>query len=229
MLTLLWWVLMLGGVVTTFVAASLSAEIEAEVALALGGLLATIGGAVGLLLARVAGDTPPDLRPPGASSRPRAPSTGGPRPPRRSGRTRDRDRSRASPTDAAASRAAPAGASVAPSWAAASVVTPAAARPPVQQAIPTAPARRRTSRLPLLAAAFVAGIAWDLTATGDGGGALDLLAGFLVLATPLAIVVAVATRLLRGSAWSPAVTVVMASAALLLGSLAAEFALDLLG
>jgi hypothetical protein len=34
---------------------------------------------------------------------------------------------------------------------------------------------------------------------------------------------------LRGSAWSPAVTVVMASAALLLGSLAAEFALDLLG
>jgi hypothetical protein len=83
--------------------------------------------------------------------------------------------------------------------------------------------------MPVLTAAFVAGMAWSLTGTGGRDGPLDLLAGVLFLATPLAVFVAIATRLTRGRAWSPAVTLVMAAASLLLGSLTAATLIDLLG
>ena len=180
---LLSWVLMLGGIATTVAAAALSAEVEFEAAIALGGLLATLVGSVGLVLSRVAGDAPADLRPPGATSRVNLPMAAAPK------------RRRASAASA----------------------TP----------IPTHGRRSGISRAPLLVAAVVAGVAWDLTATGDGG-LLDVLAGLIVVVTPIAAVVAAATRLLTGRAWGPAVTLVLIGAGIFIGGVAAELALGIL-
>lgn len=79
MSALISWVLLLGGVAATIVAASLGTAVEpdAQVVIALGGLLAVVVGAVGLMLARVAGDAPRELRPPGASGRARRPGRRG--------------------------------------------------------------------------------------------------------------------------------------------------------
>ncbi len=104
---LLWWILMLGGIATTVAAAALSAEVEFEAAIALGGLLSTLLGAVGLLLSRVAGDAPRDLRPPGATSRVnlptvQAPAATGARPTRSWALARRKRRSRRRATRCAA-------------------------------------------------------------------------------------------------------------------------------
>jgi len=199
---LLSWILMLGGIATTVAAAALSAEVEFEVALALGGLLATLLGAVGLLLSRVAGDVPADLRPPGATSRVNPPVAGAPAAStgrRRPARTRSRDGQQAS----------------------------VSVRPP-STAVPTGPTRAGISRTPVLVAAFILGVAWDLTQTEGASGPLDMLAGLIFLATPLAAVVAIATRLLRGRAWGPAVTLLTVGIGVIAGSFVAEIALGLL-
>jgi hypothetical protein len=202
---LLSWVLMFGGIATTVAAAGLSAEVEFEAAIALGGLLATLLGAVGLVLSRVAGDAPAELRPPGATKRvnlPAAPvrgvtpgvATSGPRRPGQGRREAGR------------------------SGAGVSSVTP----------IPTAPRRAASSRTPLLVAAFITGVAWNLTMSEEGG-PLDMLAGLIFVATPIAAIVAAATRLLTGRAWAPAVTLVMVGAGVFIGGMAAELFIGLLG
>lgn len=193
---LLSWVLLLGGIATTIAAAVLSAEVEFEVALSFGGLLATLLGAVGLLLARVAGDAPSSLRPPGATARVNLPMT------RASGATAGR------PTGRRRSRDTP----------------PASAGPnPVATAIPTGPGRAGLSRTPFLVAAFVAGVAWELTNTPTSSGPLDVIAGVLVMVAPIALVIAIATRVMVGRAWGPAVTVALASLSLLVGAFATDF------
>lgn len=197
---LLSWVLLLGGIATTVAAATLSAEVEFEVVLSLGGLLATLFGAVGLLLSRVAGDVPPDLRPPGASARVNLPTAPAP------GTTARRRRGRQS-RDA---RPAP------------------ASRPPVTTAIPTGPTRAGISRTPFLVAAFVAGVAWEVTNTPTSSGPLDVIAGVLVVAAPIALVMAIATRVMVGRAWGPAVTVALAGLSLVVGSFAVAFVQSLL-
>jgi hypothetical protein len=188
------WFLMLGGIATTVAAAALSAALEFETAVALGGLLATVLGAVGLVLSRVAGDAPSGLRPPRGSSAPASladagaagPRVGGPR--------------------AAVRR--PAGASSA-------------------TRLPTGRRRSAISRAPLLVAAVIGGVAWDVTMTEDGG-PLDVLAGLILLFTPIAAVMAAATRILTGRAWGPAVTAVLVGLGVLIGAVAAEFALGVL-
>lgn len=193
---------MLGGIATTVAAAALSAEVEFEAAIALGGLLATLIGAVGLLLSRVAGDTPRDLRPPGATSRvnlPTAPAsaaTGGRRPDR--GRPGEARRASAS-------------------------------SPPGTLPIPTGPRRAGTSRRPLLLATFVVGAVWNLTMTAGSTGPLDILVGVLFLITPLAIVAVIATRLVGGRAWGPAAAWTTAGIGAFVGSVVADLALGLLG
>ena len=197
---LLSWVLLLGGIATTVAAAALSAEIEFEVTLALGGLLATVVGAVGLLLSRVAGDAPPDLRPPGASNRVNLPSAPAPA---LDGRRRP-------------ARARRAGSQQPPG------------RPTMTTAIPTGPKRAGFSRMPVVIAAFAAGVAWELTTTPNASGPLDLIAGLLFVAAPIALVLAVATRVMTGQAWAPAVTVVVSGISLLAGSFVASFVESLL-
>jgi hypothetical protein len=201
MSAILSWVLLLGGIATTVAAAALSAEVQFEVVLALGGLLATLLGAVGLLLSRVAGDVPPDLRPPGASARVNLPTAPAPDATvrRRRGRTRSRD-----------VQPAPAG------------------RPPVTTAIPTGPKRAGMSRTPILVAAFVAGVAWELTNTPASSGPLDVIAGVLLMAAPIALVMAIATRVMVGRAWGPAVTVARSGLSLLVGAFATDFVETLL-
>jgi hypothetical protein len=199
---LLSWVLLLGGIATTVAAAALSAEVEFEAAIALGGLLATLVGAVGLLLSRVAGDVPRDLRPPGATSRvnlPTAPAPASTRV-RRSGRGRSRDTGNGS-----------------------------AGQPRTTPAIPTGPPRAATSRLPVLVAAFAVGAAWSLTMTEGSTGPLDILVGILFLITPLAIVAAIVTRLVGGRAWGPAVAWTTAGLGAFVGSVAADLAFGLVG
>ncbi|MET1231516.1 MAG: hypothetical protein ABWY52_01540 [Candidatus Limnocylindrales bacterium] len=197
---LLSWVLLLGGIATTVAAAALSAEVEFEAAIALGGLLATLVGAVGLLLSRVAGDAPRDLRPPGATSRVNLPT--GPAPAsirgRRSGRGRAREPGRGS-----------------------------ASERPNTVAIPTGPTRAGPSRIPVLLAALGAGAAWSLTMTEGSTGPLDILVGILFLITPLAIVAAIATRLVGGRAWGPAVAWTTAGLGAFVGSVVADLALGL--
>jgi hypothetical protein len=198
---LLSWILLLGGIATTIAAAAFSAEVEFEVALSLGGLLATLLGAVGLLLARVAGDAPSALRPPGATGRINLPMTtasgatvGG-----RGGRRRSRQ-----------AQAASAGPS------------------PAATAIPSGPRRSGIAQAPFLAAAFAAGVAWELTNTPTSSGPLDVVAGVLLMAAPIAAVLAVATRVMVGRAWSPAVTVALAGLSLLVGAFATDFVETLL-
>ena len=198
---LLFWVLLLGGIATTVAAAALSADIEFEVALALGGLLATLLGAVGLLLSRVAGDAPSALRPPGATGRINLPM--GPAPSASGSRRAARRRSREA--------------------------QPASAGPgPVTTAIPTGPKRAGISRTPFLVAAFAAGVAWELTNTPTSSGPLDVFAGMLLVAAPIALVMAIATRVMVGRAWSPAVTVALAGLSLLVGAFATDFVETLL-
>jgi hypothetical protein len=189
---LLSWVLLLGGIAATVAAAALAAEIEFEVALALAGLLATLLGAVGLLLSRVAGAAPRDLRPPGASNRVNLPMGPGPS---ATGRVPRRRRFQRTSEAAIVSKA------------------PAAA-------IPTGPARGGISRTPLLVAAFVFGIVGERTLT-DNGGPLDMLAGLVFAAIPIAAVLAVVSRLLLGRAWGPAVTVTVVGIAVVLGAVLA--------
>lgn len=188
---LLSWVLMLGGIAITVAAAALAAEVEFEVALALVGLLATLGGAVGLVLGRVAGGGPADLRPPGATGRVNLPM--GPAPGasgrRRSGRARARGSRLATPTTSATT-----------------------------MAIPTGPVPRRTSRGPIAIVAFFAGVAWELTSSPTSSGPLDIIAAALLVAAPIALVMAIATRFMVGRAWGPAVTVTLAGIGFLLGS-----------
>ena len=199
---LLWWILMLGGIATTVAAAALSAEVEFEAAIALGGLLSTLLGAVGLLLSRVAGDAPRDLRPPGATSRVNLPTV---RAPAATGAgRRGRGRSRAA-------RGA------------------AADAPPGALPIPAGPARSGRSRTPLLLAAFVGGAVWNLTMTAGSTGPLDILVGILFLITPLAGVAALATRLVGGRAWGPAAAWTTAGIGAFVGSVAADLAFGLLG
>lgn len=198
---LLSWVLMLGGIVTTVAAAALSAEVEFEVALALGGLLATLLGAVGLLLSRVAGDAPSELRPPGATSRVNLPMTTAPAATgrRRPGRARSSDAERAPGSP-----------------------------PPPASAVPTGPTGGRSSRTPVLLAAFVAGVAWELTNTPTSSGPLDIIAAVLLVATPIALVVAIASRFMAGRAWGPSVTVALSGFSLLVGAVAVELVEGLL-
>jgi hypothetical protein len=188
------WVLLLGGIATTVAAAALSAALEFEAAIALGGLLATVLGAVGLVLSRVAGDAPSRLRPPrgtGASTSVVNPGAPGPRVVGPRGAVR---------RSAGASSATP---------------------------LPTGGRRSAISRAPLLVAAVIGGVAWDLTMTEDGG-PLDVLAGLILLFTPIAAVMAAATRILTGRAWGPAVTAVLFGAGVFIGAVAAEFALGVL-
>jgi len=199
---LLSWALLLGGIATTVAAAALSAEVEFEVALALGGLLATLLGAVGVLLSRVAGDAPSDLRPPGATARVNLP-TGPARAMAPATATKGRGRSGRTP----AARS-PDGSSA------------RGGVPPPTAAIPTAPPSTGISRTPVLLAAFVVGVAWELTNSPTSSGLLDMIAGLLFIATPIAVVIGIASRFMAGRAWGPAVTVAMVGISLFAGSLA---------
>jgi hypothetical protein len=196
-------VLMLGGIATTVAAAVLAAEVEFEAALALAGLLATLGGAVGLVLGRVAGDAPADLRPPGATGRVNlptaAPRSGAP------GRSRSR-RGRARPPT---------------SWSGAAA--------PAMAAIPTGPTPTGISRTPVVLGAFFVGVAWALTNAGTSSGPLDIVAAALLVAAPIALVMAIATRLMVGRAWAPAVTVTLAGISFLLGSVVADMFVSTVG
>jgi len=193
---LLSWVLLLGGIATVIAVAALATETEFEVAIALGGLLATLGGAVGLILGRVAGDAPADLRPPGASARVNLPS--GPVP-SSSGRRRSRQ-GRTGPR-----------------------TTSSGATAPVMAAIPTGPTRSGTMRMPVLLAAFFVGAAWQVTSAPPATGPLDYVAALLAVATPIALVLAVLSRLMMGHAWAPAVTVVLAGISLFIGTVVVSF------
>ncbi len=200
---LLSWVLMLGGIATTVAAAALATETEFEVALALGGLLATLLGAVGLVLTRVAGGAPSALRPPGATARvnlPVAPAPSGAPGRRRSRRGRGR---------------------TATTWSG-----PTA---PVVTAIPTGPTRAGISGTPVVLAAFFVGVAWELTSTATSSGPLDVIAAALLVAAPIALVMAIATHFMVGRAWAPAVTVTMAGISFLLGSVIAGMVEGTLG
>jgi len=192
---LLSWVLLLGGIATVIAAAALATETEFEVAIALGGLLATLGGAVGLILGRVAGDAPADLRPPGASARVNLPS--GPMP---SSSGRRRSRLGRGPR-----------------------TTSSGAATPGMAAIPTGPTRSGTMRMPVLLAAFFVGAAWQVTSAPPATGPLDYVAALLAVATPIALVLAVLSRLMMGHAWAPAVTVVLAGISLFIGTVVVSF------
>jgi hypothetical protein len=208
------WILMLGGIATTFAAAVIASQVEFEAAIALAGLLATVVGAVGLLLTRVAGNAPRALRPPGATGRVNAPMVSQPwvKPPSASGQRPRRRRDR---PPGRASNLAQTGAtnSLAPS----------------RQAIPTAAMSRGMSRTPLLVAAFVLGIAWQMTSGSGSNQLLDTVTGLVFVTAPVALVVALLTRVVGGRAWRPAVTVATLGIAVFLGSVIGGLTLELFG
>lgn len=209
---------MLGGVATTVAAAVVASEVEFEAAIALGGLLATVVGAVGLLLSRVAGNAPRALRPPGATGRVNPPMAQQPwvKPPSTSGR-RPRRRSRGRAT----------GWGIAPSTMAQTPTSNSLALP--RSAIPTAAASRGGARTPLLIAAFILGVAWQMTTARGSNQLLDTVTGLVLVATPVALVVALVTRVISGRAWGPAVTLVGAGLAVALGSVIGGMTLALFG
>jgi hypothetical protein len=215
---LLSWILLLGGVATTITAAVVASEVEFEAAIALGGLLATVVGAVGLLLSRVAGNAPRELRPPGATGRVNQPMARQPwvRPPSGSSR-RPRRRSRGPSSG----------------WGVATSTMPQTmpsnALAPPRQATPTAPRSRGAARTPLLVAAFVLGVAWQMTTGSGSNQLLDSVTGLVLLATPVALVVALMTRVIGGRAWGPAVTLVGAGLAVVIGSVIGGMTLALFG
>ena len=209
---------MLGGIATTIAAAVVASEVEFEAAIALGGLLATVVGAVGLLLSRVAGNAPRELRPPGATGRVNQPMARQPwvDPPSAAGqRPRRRYRGR-SPGRAIATS----------TWA--QTATSNALAPP-RQALPTAARPRGAARMPFLIAAFVLGIAWQMTAGGGPNQLLDTVTGLVLVASPIALVVAVVTRVINGRAWGPAVTLAGAGLSVVLGSVIGGMTLALAG
>jgi hypothetical protein len=198
---------MLGGIATTVAAAVVASEVEFEAAIALGGLLATVVGAVGLLLSRVAGNAPSALRPPGATGRVNPPMAqqpwvSPPGAPRR--RSRRRSSGRSSGWGGATSTMPP--------------PTPSNTLAPPRSAIPTAARPRGAARMPLLIAAFVLGIAWQMTTGSGSNQLLDTVTGLVLVATPVALVLALVTRVISGRAWGPAVTLVGAGLAVVLGS-----------
>ena len=72
--------------------------------------------------------------------------------------------------------------------------------------------------MPLLIAAFVLGIAWQMTTGSGSNQLLDTVTGLVLVATPVALVLALVTRVITGRAWGPAVTLVGAGLAVVLGS-----------
>ena len=199
---------MLGGIATTVAAAVVASEVEFEAAIALGGLLATVVGAVGLLLSRVAGNAPRELRPPGATGRVNQPMPRQPWVKPASGSsqgTRGRYRGR-NPRPGGASSSTVA-------W-----TTTSNALAPPRQAIPTATRPRGAARMPFLIGAFVLGIAWQMTTGSGSNQLLDTVTGLVLVATPVALVVAFVTRIISGRAWGPAVTLAGAGLAVVLGS-----------
>ncbi len=213
---------MLGGIATTVAAAVVASEVEFEAAIALGGLLATVVGAVGLLLSRVAGNAPRELRPPGATGRVNQPMARQPwiQPPSAAGqRPRRRYRGRSPGRGNATS-----------TWAQTPAQTPPSnALAPPRSAIPTATPPRGAARMPFLVAAFVLGIAWQMTAGSGSNQLLDTVTGLVLVATPIALVVAIVTRVISGRAWGPAVTLAGAGLAVVLGSVIGGMTLALFG
>ena len=209
---------MLGGIAMTVAAAVVASEVEFEAAIALGGLLATVVGAVGLLLSRVAGNAPRQLRPPGATGRVNQPVARQPwvQPSIASGRRTARRSRRGSRGPGAAMSTL---AQTAPSTSLAGPRT----------AIPAAGSSRGAARMSLLVAAFVLGIAWQMTAARGSNQLLDAVSGLVLLATPVALIVALVTRVISGRAWGPAVTVVGAGLAVVLGSVIGGMTLALFG
>ena len=209
---------MLGGIATTVAAAVVASEVDFEAAIALGGLLATVVGAVGLLLSRVAGNAPRELRQAGATGRVNQPMAPQPwvKPSSASGQQpRRRSRRRSAGPGTATS-----------TWAQAA---PSNSLALPRTAIPTAETTRGAGRTPLLIAAFVLGVAWQMTAARGSNQLLDAVSGLVLLATPVALVVAIMTRVISGHAWGPAVTLVGAGLAVVLGSVIGGMTLALFG
>lgn len=208
---------MLGGIATTVAAAVVASDVEFEAAIALGGLLATVVGAVGLLLSRVAGNAPRALRPPGATGRVNPPMAQQPwvKPASASGQRRRRYRGRSR------------GPGMAMSTTAQTVASNSLALP--RTAIPTAAASHGAARMPLLIAAFVLGVAWQMAAARGSNQLLDIVTGLILVATPIALVVALMTRVISGRAWGPAVTLAGAGLSVVLGSVIGGMALALFG
>ena len=83
--------------------------------------------------------------------------------------------------------------------------------------------------MPLLIAAFALGVAWQMTTARGSNELLDAVSGLVLLATPVALVVAIMTRVVSGRAWGPAVTLVGAGLAVVLGSVIGGMTLALFG
>ena len=215
MKTVLSWLLLLGGIATVIVAASGLVPLvpTTQTVVVLGGLFATILGALGLLLGRVAGEVSRPLAP-GTSNRVNTLSVSTANARGAVWPTRDQARGAVRPT-----RDQAPGATGGPRRSRNMAVAATSSIP-----VPTrAPRARRVSWAPLALGGLMLGVVWQATPT-SGGSLLDTLVGVTYALSPFAAVLAVGSRLVRGRAWGPAVAVVIVALAIFAGAALAEIA-----
>jgi hypothetical protein len=104
--------------------------------------------------------------------------------------------------------------------------TPPAGRAPRQGRAKTAGAERAPAASRRLGSAVtwaVLGAVYFLSGTSGSGSWLEFMAGLLIVATPVAIVAAIASRVLLGRAWRWAVSVAVAGFAFIAGIVVGAF------